>query len=726
MRAAGQHQKWKLAVALMVVALVPLAAGLDAQTGPLLARAASVTGAAVVYNSNSGNAFALSTGFLLNPGDRVDTRSGGRVVIDLSDGSMVVVEPQSVIVLKDFHQADSLRELFEILSGKVRVMINHFGGRPNPYRMNSPTASIAVRGTEFSIEVGAGGETQVIVYEGAVQVTSLSDPNQSVLVEAGRGVLVQVGQDFHMLAAAGNPLAARPAGDRRGSQGAGDFDQAANFVPAAASNPSGGNSGLGPHSDHDGTTPRATASAYDSYISSLSDIAQMPFLFRFNAFPEAHLDSLENPAFATQFDSAEVRAFVLPTFGGGPDLDENRAAFGPAGTLPGNYSISPEISIFSPLGHSKFFVGGSASGSRVSTNSALSSPDEDPVSPGQSSSLNHTSGSSRSSFYTGSLVLARRLGATSVGLELESLRGAGSLSSATTDADYQSSVEQILAASKISQTRLTAGLSHDFGHGTTLGVFYRYGWISADDHDLSHTINNLPAGLNSTDSTGHSSELGFRIRGVLKPRLFYGVTGAWSGVSLADGLVRTDSVNSHELDRAQRGSLGFGIGYILARGTILTLDAAAGTSRVASARFEDTTGNLLQNGVAKGHFLDTRRHPAGSFSPSLRERFLSQRLACAALECRPVSGSIRRDEPVQDCFFPSPRALINWRPISRILEWDGASQGAFSCSTCLRPTMERRLPATLLCFATPSGCTEPNRSAFSPLAQPAESGIMPP
>jgi hypothetical protein len=604
-RAAGQRQKWTLAAALVVLGLMPPASLLEAQTGPLLARAASVTGVAVVYNDNSGNAFALSAGFLLNPGDRVDTRAGGRVVIDLSDGSMVVVEPQSVIVLKDFRQADSLRELFEILSGKVRVKINHFGGRPNPYRMNSPTASIAVRGTEFSIEVGAGGETQVIVYEGAVQVTSLSDPNQSVLVEAGRGVLVEAGQDFHMLAAAGNPLAARPAGDHRGAQAPGDLDQPANFVPAAASNPSGGNPGLGPHNDRDGATPRATASAYDSYVAGLSDIAQMPFLLRFNAFPEAHLDSLENPAFATQFDTAEVRAFVLPTFGGGPDPDENRAAFGPAGTAPGNYSISPEISIFSPLGRSNFFVGGSASGSRVSDNSATSSPDEDPVSPGQSSSMTHAAGGSSSSFYSGSLVLARRLGATSIGLELESLHGAGSLSSTNTDADYQASVEQILAASRISQTRLTAGLSHDFGRGTTLGVFYRYGWISANDRDLSHTINGVPVGLNSTDSAGHSSEVGFRLRGILKPRLFYGVTGAWSGVSLADGLVRTDTVNSHELDRAQRGSLGFGVGYVLSRRTVLTLDAAAGTSRVASSRFEDATGNLLQNGVANGHFLST-------------------------------------------------------------------------------------------------------------------------
>jgi len=104
---------------------------LAAQTGPVVARAASVTGTAMVFTGSAGNSFGLSAGLVLNPGDRVDTRSGGRVVIDISDGSMVVVEPQSVVVLKDYRQAESLRELFEILLGKVRVKINHFGGHNN-------------------------------------------------------------------------------------------------------------------------------------------------------------------------------------------------------------------------------------------------------------------------------------------------------------------------------------------------------------------------------------------------------------------------------------------------------------------------------------------------------------------------------------------------------------------------------------------------------------------
>ena len=137
-------------------------------------------------------------------------------MIDLSDGSMVVVSPESIVTLKDYRAAASLRELFGITLGMVRVKINHFAGKPNPYRMNSPTASIAVRGTEFSIEVDAEGATQVVVFEGAVEVVSLTNPERRVLIEAGRGVLVQGGQDFHLIGAIPAPPGNRDAADRNG------------------------------------------------------------------------------------------------------------------------------------------------------------------------------------------------------------------------------------------------------------------------------------------------------------------------------------------------------------------------------------------------------------------------------------------------------------------------------------------------------------------------------
>lgn len=644
-----------------VAIALPLCARLCAQTEDLAARASSVTGAALVYGGASGNAFRLSTGFFLNPGDRIDTRSGGRVVIDLTDGSMVVIEPQSIVVIKDFRQAVSLRELFDILAGKVRVKINHYGGRPNPYRMNSPTASIAVRGTEFSIEVGPNGDTKVMVYEGVVQVTSLSDPNQSIPVEAGRGVLVQAGQDFHMLGADGNLIASRSSHDRRDRHASSnDSDPPANLLPSQ-------NSGA----DRDASSPRATASAYDSYVASLSDIVETPFLFRFNAFAEPYLDSLENPAYVSEFQTAQARLFVLPTFGGGPDLDDIRPTIPAAGLLPGTYSLSTQIAGFSPLGGSNFFLGGAVSGSRISDSAVTLPPDEDAV----SSASSHMSGNSTSNFDSGSIMAARSFRDSSIGFGVDLLNGSGSLTSTT---GSSSSIEQILAASNISQTRLTAGYSRAFDRAK-LGVFYRYGMISANDHDLSHTINQVPVGLNSTSTGGHSSEFGLNLRGVIRPGLLYGITADWLGVSLSDSLVRTATVNSSQQDRAQQGSLGFGLGYFLNRSTIFTFDTTAGTSRVAAGRTEDATGNLLQNEVANGHLWSThvavQRNIWHRFfvTASFLNIWYTQHQRVDAFPDQ--SGNISL---VQDAFFPvSPEAYlfaprfsdfgVGWRPSPAVM-----------------------------------------------------------
>src|SRR5262245_3772381 len=160
------------------------------------ARVASVNGTALRRNNQ--RAFILARGDSLNPGDEVDTRGGGRVVIELTDGSIVVVHPNSRIVMGDYRSAPSLREMFRILIGRVRVKIAHYGGKPNPYRVNSPTASILVRGTEFSVSVEPSGETIVAVYEGLVEVQSLSDLRRRVFLSKGSGALVKANEDIRL------------------------------------------------------------------------------------------------------------------------------------------------------------------------------------------------------------------------------------------------------------------------------------------------------------------------------------------------------------------------------------------------------------------------------------------------------------------------------------------------------------------------------------------------
>ena len=180
-------------------------------------------------------------------------------------------------------------------------------------------------------------------------------------------------------------------------------------------------------------------------------------------------------------------------------------------------------------------------------------------------------------------------------------------------------------------------------------MFYRYGWISAWDHDLSNTINSVPVTLNSTNSMGHSSEAGMRLRGV------------WTCLLCCDALVRTGAANSGELDRGQRASVGGGLGYVVSRRVVVTFDVAGGTSRVASSRFEDATGNVLQNGTANGHFVSD--HAAIQIDLS-RQLFVSASYLnvwrAQNLNVNLFLDQFGTTSLVQDSFFPlsRPRTIL--------------------------------------------------------------------
>lgn len=123
--------------------------------------------------------------------DRIVTGWRGRLVLGLTDGSQAIVGEQTVVEIKDL--GSSPRELFHVLRGKTRVYIEKLGGQANPYRINTPTAVIAVRGTLFDVIVKTYG-TEVFVHEGEVAVSRLNAPEQMVLLSAGQMTRVRQGQ----------------------------------------------------------------------------------------------------------------------------------------------------------------------------------------------------------------------------------------------------------------------------------------------------------------------------------------------------------------------------------------------------------------------------------------------------------------------------------------------------------------------------------------------------
>src|ERR1700678_4541263 len=111
----------------------------------------------------------LLTGDLVQVQQMIVTGPDGHATFQVSDGSTFEVFPISHLVFRK--NAWNVRDLIDLLVGRIRVHIEHIGNVPNPNRVLTPTAVISVRGTTFDITVDDNDETTTIeVEDGLVEV----------------------------------------------------------------------------------------------------------------------------------------------------------------------------------------------------------------------------------------------------------------------------------------------------------------------------------------------------------------------------------------------------------------------------------------------------------------------------------------------------------------------------------------------------------------------------
>lgn len=587
-----------LLVHLLLLAAIIQGTQSQARAQAVEARVTSVRGRAM-FSGNGRAESDLTRGVVLAPGDTIDTRGGGRVSIELSDGSLIIVQTNSVVVFADYRNASSLRELLKITVGRVRVRINHFGGKPNPYRVNSPTASIAVRGTEFSVSVESSGGTEVVVYEGLVEVASITNPARRVIVEPGHGVIIRPNEDIRFFVPGpNNEVGERANSLREESEEESEDDSQGSETQVTRAKLSAG-------------SQRSAAGAYERYFESIVENGETPLPSRFTAFPDSYFDSIDNPAYATEFRNTEGRIFILPSVGGTRVNDAARELLGFGDTRPLDFSFSPQTSSFVPLPRLKAVVGGRVALSRdsfqsftVDDNVALTSSLFTPGETGRRT----VDGTTTSRLFTISLMAARRFGSdgrTSLGVGLDYLKTNGSLLNTFIQSDNAGveARERVESGSEVSRRRFTLGLTRSFRGGQKLGLFYRYGLTSADDRDRSRTLNGRERRLEQTSADSSSSEIGFRLRDSLTRRLFYGIEGSYLTASTDETTQRRRVVDSIIAGRSRRATLGFGFGYALRPQTVFSFDVAAGAVRVRDARREMATGNLLEIENKRAFFL---------------------------------------------------------------------------------------------------------------------------
>jgi hypothetical protein len=112
---------------------------------------------------------ALVEGDTVKVQETIVTGKDGHAIFQVSDGSTFEMFPNAKLIFRK--TPGNWRDLLEVMLGRVRVQIEHFGNTPNPNKVWTPTAVISVRGTIFDIDVNSEDEsTLVTVEEGIVDV----------------------------------------------------------------------------------------------------------------------------------------------------------------------------------------------------------------------------------------------------------------------------------------------------------------------------------------------------------------------------------------------------------------------------------------------------------------------------------------------------------------------------------------------------------------------------
>jgi len=131
--------------------------------------------------------------------------------------------------------------LLEVQEGRVRALFAPFSEDAERLVI-TPSAVLAVRGTEYGVEVAKSGTTTLVVFAGVVDVTDRYRAGETIQVGAGQSTRVQPGRPpepprQHRLNADDWDAGHRP--DTGTRPGAGGFDPGA---PGSMGAPGGGNS----------------------------------------------------------------------------------------------------------------------------------------------------------------------------------------------------------------------------------------------------------------------------------------------------------------------------------------------------------------------------------------------------------------------------------------------------------------------------------------------------
>jgi hypothetical protein len=102
----------------------------------------------------------LGKGLPLSEGDRLTTANGASAIIKLQDGTRMTVRPNSEMVISQYHFKENAPDngmLMQLVRGGFRAVTGLISkGSPDAARVQTNTATIGIRGTDFDARLCAG------------------------------------------------------------------------------------------------------------------------------------------------------------------------------------------------------------------------------------------------------------------------------------------------------------------------------------------------------------------------------------------------------------------------------------------------------------------------------------------------------------------------------------------------------------------------------------------
>lgn len=162
---------------------------------PTAARVVSVRGDVEVTIALTGQSVAVTADLFLHGGDEIRTGSDGNVTVEFGDGSRLLVQAGSHLVmdaLSTYGNTHIVDTRLRLRQGRVDNRVTPRRGPQTRYEIHTPAAASAVRGTHYRLGMDTDGATaRAEVLEGAVEIRGA---RKARTVTGGFGALTETGK----------------------------------------------------------------------------------------------------------------------------------------------------------------------------------------------------------------------------------------------------------------------------------------------------------------------------------------------------------------------------------------------------------------------------------------------------------------------------------------------------------------------------------------------------